>query len=57
MEKNTVDTCFHIRMVVVSTCFYVGRVEKTSQPTPKQTMRNSLNPKRKRTQLPSCGVP
>ncbi|MCL5876950.1 MAG: hypothetical protein M1540_03960 [Candidatus Bathyarchaeota archaeon] len=57
MEEKKVDTCFHIRMVAVSTCFYVGRVAEISYATPKQTPQTAATPKRSRPQLPSCGVP
>ncbi|MCL5876912.1 MAG: hypothetical protein M1540_03770 [Candidatus Bathyarchaeota archaeon] len=57
MEEKKVDTCFHIRMVAVSTCFYVGRVAEISYATPKQTPQTVATPKRSRPQLPSCGVP
>ncbi|MCL5876374.1 MAG: hypothetical protein M1540_01000 [Candidatus Bathyarchaeota archaeon] len=48
MEKKGVDTWFHIRMVAVSTCFYVERVKKNPYATPKQKPKHSPNPKRKR---------
>ncbi|MCL5876662.1 MAG: hypothetical protein M1540_02485 [Candidatus Bathyarchaeota archaeon] len=57
MEEICGDTCFHMHMVAVSTCFYVGRVVEFGYATPKQAEKNRLNPKSNAIYKQTCGVP
>ncbi|MCL5877802.1 MAG: hypothetical protein M1540_08335 [Candidatus Bathyarchaeota archaeon] len=56
-KKKGVDTWFHIRMVAVSTCFYVERVEKILLPTSNRALNYVATPKHNFLLKQTCGVP
>jgi hypothetical protein len=53
--KKPSGTCFHIHTVASSAWSYVGRVEKKSYPTPKQTAKKVAETKQSSPLKQTCG--